>query len=188
MHIYPLRCCLDSLYVVGAVNNGARLRKLPILIRNRIDAIFRHRPLQRSHTCRKHRNPRFGSASNRPTIAMGVITATCGGIAGHICSRCDRHHLGRRPHPERLAVDRGDARLHRVRAREMGRAGQAARSRGLAIGPGGREGFAVNAAQGAAAATGQDAVAGLEWQPSVTGGLCKLLQECRKTFREGLFF
>jgi hypothetical protein len=61
-------------------------------------------------------------------------------------------------------------------------------SRGLAIGPGGREGFAVNAAQGAAAATGQDAVAGLEWQPSVTGGLCKLLQECRKTFREGLFF
>jgi hypothetical protein len=31
------------------------LRKLPILIRNRIDAIFRHRPLQRSHTCRKHR-------------------------------------------------------------------------------------------------------------------------------------
>jgi hypothetical protein len=33
-----------------------------------------------------------------------------------------------------------------------------------------------------------DAVAGLEWQPSVTGGLCKLLQECRKTFREGLFF
>ena len=55
MHIYPLRCCLDSLYVVGAVNNGARLRKLPILIRNRIDAIFRHRPLQRSHTCRKHR-------------------------------------------------------------------------------------------------------------------------------------
>ena len=95
MHIYPLRCCLDSLYVVGAVNNGARLRKLPILIRNRIDAIFRHRPLQRSHTCRKHRNPRFGSASNRPTIAMGVITATCGGIAGHICSRCDRHHLER---------------------------------------------------------------------------------------------
>ena len=95
---------------------------------------------------------------------------------------------GRRPHPEGLAVGRGDARLHRVRAREMGRAGQAARSRGLAIRPGGREGFAVNAAQGAAAATGQDAVAGLEWQPSVTGGLCKLLQECRKTFREGLFF
>jgi len=31
---------------------------------------------------------------------------------------------GRRPHPERLAVGRGDARLHRVRAREMGRAGQ----------------------------------------------------------------
>ena len=61
-------------------------------------------------------------------------------------------------------------------------------SRGLAIGPGGREGFAVSAAQGAAAATGQDAVAGLEWQPSVTGGLCKLLQQCRKTFREGLFF
>ena len=59
---------------------------------------------------------------------------------------------------------------------------------GLAIRPGGREGFAVNAAQGAAAATGQDAVAGLERQPSVTGGLCKLLQECRKTFREGLFF
>ena len=27
-----------------------------------------------------------------------------------------------------------------------------------------------------------------QWQPSVTGGLCKLLQECRKTFREGLFF
>ena len=27
----------------------------------------------------------------------------------------------------------------------------------------------MNAAQGAAAATGQDAVAGLEWQPSVTG-------------------
>jgi hypothetical protein len=35
---------------------------------------------------------------------------------------------------------------------------------------------------------GQDAVAGLERQPSVTGGLCKLLQQCRKTFREGLFF
>jgi hypothetical protein len=45
-----------------------------------------------------------------------------------------------------------------------------------------------NAAQGAAAATGQDAVAGLEWQPSMTGGLCKLLQECGKTFRERLFF
>jgi hypothetical protein len=61
-------------------------------------------------------------------------------------------------------------------------------SRGLAIGPGGRGGFAVSAAQGAAAATGQDAVAGLERQPSVTGGLCKLLQQCRKTFRKGLFF
>ena len=111
-------------------------------------------------------------------IAGGVLVIATAGSAAR----------GRRPHPEQLAVDRGDARLHRVRAREMGRAGQAARSRGLAIGPGGREGFAVNAAQGAAAATGQDPVAGLEWQPSVTGGLCKLLQECRKTFREGLFF
>ena len=46
----------------------------------------------------------------------------------------------------------------------------------------------MSAAQGAAAATGQDAVAGLERQPSVTGGLCKLLQQCRKTFRRGCFF
>ena len=65
MHIYPLRCCLDRLYVVGAENNCARLRKLPILIRNRIDAIFRHRPLQRSHTCRKHRNPRAFEGKRR---------------------------------------------------------------------------------------------------------------------------
>jgi tripartite-type tricarboxylate transporter receptor subunit TctC len=40
------------------------------------------------------------------------------------------------PSASSRTVDRGDARLHRVRAREMGRAGQAARSRGLAIGPG----------------------------------------------------
>lgn len=47
MHVYPLRCCLDRLYVVGAVNNGARLGKLPILVRNRIEAVFRHCALPR---------------------------------------------------------------------------------------------------------------------------------------------
>ena len=44
-----------------------------------------------------------------------------------LSGECDPVRAGdrvRRPHPEGLAVGRGDARLHRVRAREMGRAGQ----------------------------------------------------------------
>src|SRR5262245_57144913 len=38
-----------------------------------------------------------------------------------------------RPDPERDAVGRRDARLHQVRATEVGHDGEAARSRGLAI-------------------------------------------------------
>jgi tripartite-type tricarboxylate transporter receptor subunit TctC len=52
------------------------------------------------------------------------------GRAGHAGK--DRGH---RPHPERLALDRRDAQLHPIRALEMGRAGQAARPRRLAIEP-----------------------------------------------------
>ena len=78
MHIYPLRCCLDSLYVVGAVNNGARLRKLPILIRNRIDAIFRHRPLRKAIPAVNTESEvrfRFKQAPRRSSPSFGECVA-----------------------------------------------------------------------------------------------------------------
>ena len=84
------------------------------------------------------------------------------------------------------AVDRGDARLHRVRAREMGRAGQAARSRGLAIGPGGREDCG-ECCSGRGRRDGTRRSCWFRMANVSDGGTCKLLQECRKTFREGLF-
>ena len=108
-------------------------------------------------------------------IAGGVLVIATAGSAAR----------GRRPHPEQLAVDRGDARLHRVRAREMGCAGQAARSRARNRAPG--DEIAVNAAQARPPRRDKTQLL-VSNQPSVTGGLCKLLQECRKTFREGLFF